>query len=314
MFYKYQNVVGKLMVPKDCFLEESRQAFEHLLERQLIEFADTGHNQYAEFCSVKQIIAPSDLHQRLKSNCSCPVLQQIFVNYANDVCVAKRFRGYLELQVVMVERNWDNDSRTIFNANKEIVLMALRKNDVYVIDMSSMTPNRSCFFAKALESVNCLWHKRLSHLNFKNINKFAKQNKVLDLPSLVYSKDNPFPKVTRSQITHHASTSSYLVPQDRWSRDQHIKLENIIGKPIEGMLTRSMASKLTAPSASECLSNDFLFEIEPKKVFKALKHPGWVDAMQEELNPFYRNKVWTLIQSHMENSHWLQMGVQKQER
>ncbi|GKB24159.1 retrovirus-related pol polyprotein from transposon TNT 1-94 [Tanacetum coccineum] len=26
-----------------------------------------------------------------------------------------------------------------------------------------------------------------------------------------------------------------------------------------------------------------------------LKHPGWVDAMQEELNQFYRNKVWTLV-------------------
>ncbi|GJX35826.1 retrovirus-related pol polyprotein from transposon TNT 1-94 [Tanacetum coccineum] len=80
---------------------------------------------------------------------------------------------------------------TIFNANKEIVLIATRRNDVYVLDMSSLTPNGACFFAKVSESVNWLWHKRLSHLNFKNINKLAKQNKVLDLPSLVYSKDRP---------------------------------------------------------------------------------------------------------------------------
>ncbi|GJW04637.1 retrovirus-related pol polyprotein from transposon TNT 1-94 [Tanacetum coccineum] len=80
---------------------------------------------------------------------------------------------------------------TIFNANKEIVLIAPRRNDVYVLDMSSLTPNGACFFAKASESVNWLWHKRLSHLNFKNINKLAKQNKVLGLPSLVYSKDKP---------------------------------------------------------------------------------------------------------------------------
>ncbi|GKE76292.1 retrovirus-related pol polyprotein from transposon TNT 1-94, partial [Tanacetum coccineum] len=57
---------------------------------------------------------------------------------------------------------------------------------------------------------------------------------------------------------------------DRWSRDQHIKLVNIIGDHGEGMLTRIM-------------------------VYEALKHPGWVDAMQEELNLFYRNKVWTLV-------------------
>ncbi|GKG02412.1 hypothetical protein Tco_0310048 [Tanacetum coccineum] len=61
------------------------------------------------------------------------------------------------------------------------------------------------------------------------------------------------------------------------------------------MLTRSMATKLIVASASECLFADFLFEIEPKKVSRELKHPGWVDAMQEELNQFYRNKVWTLV-------------------
>ncbi|GKC86311.1 retrovirus-related pol polyprotein from transposon TNT 1-94, partial [Tanacetum coccineum] len=92
------------------------------------------------------------------------------------------------------------------------------------------------------------------------------------------------PEVPQSQNTHHASTSSYPIAQDRWSRDQHIELVNIIGEPGEGMLTRSMAAKLTAASASECLFADFFFEIEPKKVSEALKHPGWVDAMQEELN------------------------------
>ncbi|GKA93079.1 retrovirus-related pol polyprotein from transposon TNT 1-94 [Tanacetum coccineum] len=61
------------------------------------------------------------------------------------------------------------------------------------------------------------------------------------------------------------------------------------------MLTRSMAAKLTTASASECLFADFLSKIKPKNVFEALKHLGWVIAMQEELNQFYRNKVWTLV-------------------
>ncbi|GJY32464.1 retrovirus-related pol polyprotein from transposon TNT 1-94 [Tanacetum coccineum] len=68
-----------------------------------------------------------------------------------------------------------------------------------------------------------------------------------------------------SHITNQASTSSHHVPRDRWSRDQHIKLVNIIGDPSKGMLTRSMASKLTAASASECLFADFISETEPKK-------------------------------------------------
>ncbi|GJV03625.1 retrovirus-related pol polyprotein from transposon TNT 1-94 [Tanacetum coccineum] len=49
--------------------------------------------------------------------------------------------------------------------------------------------SNACFFAKASNSVNWLWHKRLSHLNFKNINKLAKQNLVDGLPSLTFSKD-----------------------------------------------------------------------------------------------------------------------------
>ncbi|GJY98484.1 retrovirus-related pol polyprotein from transposon TNT 1-94 [Tanacetum coccineum] len=103
------------------------------------------------------------------------------------------------------------------------------------------------------------------------------------------------PDVTLSHIINQASTSSHHVLQDRWLRDQHIELVNIIGNPGKGMLTRSMAAKLTAASTSECLFADFLSEIEPKKVSEALKHPGWIDAMQEELNQFYRNKVWTLV-------------------
>ncbi|GJT87673.1 hypothetical protein Tco_1069390 [Tanacetum coccineum] len=97
------------------------------------------------------------------------------------------------------------------------------------------------------------------------------------------------------------SSYSNTHPQDRWSRDQHIEVVNIIGNPSEGMFTKSMAAKLTAASASECLFADFLSETEPKKVSEALKHPGCVDAMQEELNQFYKNKVWTLVLPLEEN-------------
>ncbi|GKA20568.1 retrovirus-related pol polyprotein from transposon TNT 1-94 [Tanacetum coccineum] len=84
-------------------------------------------------------------------------------------------------------------------------------------------------------------------------------------------------------------------PQDRWSQDRHIELVNIIGNPGAGMLTRAMAKQLSVASAHECLFVDFFFEEEPKKVSEVVKHSGWVDAMQDELNQFARNKVWTLV-------------------
>ncbi|GJQ97549.1 retrovirus-related pol polyprotein from transposon TNT 1-94 [Tanacetum coccineum] len=84
-------------------------------------------------------------------------------------------------------------------------------------------------------------------------------------------------------------------PQDRWSQDKHIELVIIIGNPGEGILTRAMAKQISDALAHECLFVYFLSKEEPKNVFEALKHPGWVDAMQDELNQFSKNKVWTLV-------------------
>nr|GEX94641.1 retrovirus-related Pol polyprotein from transposon TNT 1-94 [Tanacetum cinerariifolium]GEX97524.1 retrovirus-related Pol polyprotein from transposon TNT 1-94 [Tanacetum cinerariifolium] len=82
---------------------------------------------------------------------------------------------------------------TIFNQNDEVVLIAPRIRDVYAIDMSSFNKeSNACFLAKASLRVNWLWHKRLSHLNFKNINNLAKHNLVFRLPSLTFSKDKNY--------------------------------------------------------------------------------------------------------------------------
>nr|GEW88808.1 retrovirus-related Pol polyprotein from transposon TNT 1-94 [Tanacetum cinerariifolium] len=81
----------------------------------------------------------------------------------------------------------------IYNQNNEVVLIALRRRDVYVIDMLSFNKeSNDCFFAKASSSVNWLWNKRLSHINFKNINNLAKHNLVSGLPFLTFSKDKNY--------------------------------------------------------------------------------------------------------------------------
>ncbi|GJX64935.1 hypothetical protein Tco_0299278 [Tanacetum coccineum] len=81
----------------------------------------------------------------------------------------------------------------------------------------------------------------------------------------VFINESFVPDVPQSHISNQASTSSHHVPQDRWSKDKHIKLVNIIGNPGEDMVTRSMTAKLTVALAGECLFANFLSEIEPKK-------------------------------------------------
>ncbi|GJY61930.1 hypothetical protein Tco_0462587 [Tanacetum coccineum] len=55
---------------------------------------------------------------------------------------------------------FDEKRETIFNSNKEIVMIAPRVRDVYVLDMTS-SAQESCFFAKAFKNLNCFGIKDL---------------------------------------------------------------------------------------------------------------------------------------------------------
>nr|GEW55703.1 hypothetical protein [Tanacetum cinerariifolium] len=123
-------------------------------------------------------------------------------------------------------------------------------------------------------------------------------------PEIPHTKDNEGPPDlinTEGIYEQNIKNDQMITQPTNAPSGNNIEGPGPITKPLvpdvthEGMLTRIMAAKLTATSASECLFADFLSKIEPKKVSEALKHPGWIDSMQEELNQFYKNKVWTLV-------------------
>ncbi|GKE30725.1 retrovirus-related pol polyprotein from transposon TNT 1-94, partial [Tanacetum coccineum] len=119
-----------------------------------------------------------------------------------------------------------------------------------------------------------------------------------------HNNDNHF--IDNLLNTKDIQISEPISSSDEDASDKHIELVNIIGNPGVGMLTKAMSKELSAASAHECLFVDFLSVEEPKKVSEALKHPGWVDAMQQELNQFSRNKVWILVPApYGKNHNWL---------
>ncbi|GJV89774.1 ribonuclease H-like domain-containing protein [Tanacetum coccineum] len=61
-----------------------------------------------------------------------------------------------------------------------VLLRAPRKNDVYSLNLKSIIPSGgvTCLVAKASEDEAILWHRRLGHVNFKNINKLVKSNLI----------------------------------------------------------------------------------------------------------------------------------------
>ncbi|GJT26848.1 putative ribonuclease H-like domain-containing protein [Tanacetum coccineum] len=68
----------------------------------------------------------------------------------------------------------------------------LERMSVYSLDQKNIFPlwNRLVWLAKATEDEAVLWHRRLGHVNFKNINKLVKGNLVRGLPSKTFKLDH----------------------------------------------------------------------------------------------------------------------------
>ena len=65
----------------------------------------------------------------------------------------------------------------------------------------------------------------------------------------------------------------------------------------------SIQQRVTARSrlASVCEHYSFVSPLEPHRVEEALDDPDWMIAMQEELNNFTQNEVWSLVERPKQN-------------
>ncbi|GJZ89946.1 putative ribonuclease H-like domain-containing protein [Tanacetum coccineum] len=88
-----------------------------------------------------------------------------------------------------------------------VILRAPRKNDVYSLDLKNIIPSGgiTCLVAKATEDEAVLWHRRLGHVNFKNINKLVKGNLVRGLPSKTFKLDHSCLACRNKGKQHRAS-------------------------------------------------------------------------------------------------------------
>ena len=73
-----------------------------------------------------------------------------------------------------------------------------------------------------------------------------------------------------------------------WRVSRNLSLDNVIGQIHKGVSTRNSLNLL-------CEHMAFVSQIEPKTVQEALNDRNWISAMQEELNQFIRNDVWSLV-------------------
>ncbi|GJV83402.1 putative ribonuclease H-like domain-containing protein [Tanacetum coccineum] len=102
----------------------------------------------------------------------------------------------------------------------QVVLRAPRQNGVYSLDLKNIVPSGgiTCLYANATTDESKLWHRRLSHVNFKNINKLVNGHLVRGLPSNVFVNDHTCVAYKKGK-QHKASCKA--------------KLERTIRKPLE---------------------------------------------------------------------------------
>ncbi|GKC70366.1 hypothetical protein Tco_1116249 [Tanacetum coccineum] len=119
--------------------------------REPIWYLDSG-------CSRSMTGVKSYLHKYVEQpgpkvvfgdNSSCITEGYGSINCRGIVSIKVAFVNGLKYNLISISQlydakyiiQFDDKQGTIFNANKEIVLIAPRRNDVYVLDMSSLTPN-----------------------------------------------------------------------------------------------------------------------------------------------------------------------------
>ncbi|GJV21231.1 putative ribonuclease H-like domain-containing protein [Tanacetum coccineum] len=131
----------------------------------------------------------------------------------------------------------------------QVVLRAPRQNGVYSLDLKNIVPSGgiTCLYANATTDESKLWHRRLSHVNFKNLNKLVKGYLVRGLPSKVFVNDHTCVACKKGK-QHKASCKA--------------KLARTIRKPLEllhmnlfgSVLVESINKKKFQISSDEVIS------------------------------------------------------------
>uniref|UniRef100_A0A2N9HX29 CCHC-type domain-containing protein n=1 Tax=Fagus sylvatica TaxID=28930 RepID=A0A2N9HX29_FAGSY len=136
------------------------------------------------------------------------------------------------------------------------------------------------------------------HVVFDETNPFHIKNNCDDEPISLENKASSSNQVDSSekvkdQVDEPKDEEKALPPTNNeelpksWNVVHSHPKELIIGEIEHGVSTRSKLKDI-------CNNMAFLSQIEPKNINEAIEDESWILAMQEELNQFERNKVWTL--------------------
>ncbi|GJV92621.1 ribonuclease H-like domain-containing protein [Tanacetum coccineum] len=120
-----------------------------------------------------------------------------------DVCFVKELQHF---NLFSVSQMCDKKNKVLFTDSEclvlspefklpdenQVLLKIPRQNNMYSFNLENIVPSRglACLIAKATTDESNKWHRRLGHVNFKNLNKLVKGNLVRGLPSKIFQNDH----------------------------------------------------------------------------------------------------------------------------
>ncbi|GJY53180.1 putative ribonuclease H-like domain-containing protein, partial [Tanacetum coccineum] len=103
----------------------------------------------------------------------------------SQMCDKKNYVLFTDTECLVLSPNFKLPDES------QILLKIPRKDNMYSFDMKNIITKESltCLVAKATSNESMLWHRRLGHINFKNINKLVKDNLVRGSPTKRFEND-----------------------------------------------------------------------------------------------------------------------------
>ncbi|GKF10017.1 putative ribonuclease H-like domain-containing protein, partial [Tanacetum coccineum] len=74
----------------------------------------------------------------------------------------------------------------------QVLLRVPRQHNMYSFSLENYVPSEglTCLLTKATSDESNKWHRRLGHVNFKNLKKLVKGNLMRGLPSKIFQNDH----------------------------------------------------------------------------------------------------------------------------
>ncbi|KAI3718362.1 hypothetical protein L6452_19229 [Arctium lappa] len=205
-----------------------------------------------------------------------------------------------QLVIWVTKVMFELSSCIIFNKKMETVLSGYRKENVYVIDMghSSSFGTNICFVSKDSAKRCWIWHKRLSHLNFKTLNVLSNQEHVTGMPKLSFVKDKlcvacEKVKLTKSSFKYKSDTTEEII--------KFIKKYEV----LNGQLVRSVRSD-NGTEFKNSMLGDFFNEKGISQNFSAVRTPQQNGVVERKNRTLCEAARSMLSESHLPTYFWVE--------